>query len=262
MGRTGTIYHIFNTKTGRCYIGQTWCSMKKRWSQHRTSSNCIKLSRSIKKHGISSFIMSILTSNLKNQEDMDRAEDYWIGYFDSVNDGYNIRDGGSRGLLSEETRKKLSKAKSGEKCYMFGKHHSEETKKKMSEAHIGLQAGEKNGNWGRTGKKSYMFGKHLSEECKRKISEALSGENNPNFGRRWSEEILEKRSRGIRAARANPFQCSKEGSPYDGSIYQNIVDAAKELGLNKCCINDILHGRQKTSQGYVFKYVNLNNPNL
>lgn len=45
--------------------------------------------------------------------------------------------------------------RSGEKHYMFGKHHSKEVIEKMSLAKIG--------------KKNPMFGKHHSEETKNKI---------------------------------------------------------------------------------------------
>ena len=38
---------------------------------------------------------------------------------------------------SAETRKKMSEAQKGEKCYIFGKHHSAETLQKMSEANKG-----------------------------------------------------------------------------------------------------------------------------
>ena len=50
---------------------------------------------------------------------------------------------------SEETRRRMSEAKKGEKHPLYGKHHSLETRKKMSEANKG---------------------KHHSEETKRKIS--------------------------------------------------------------------------------------------
>lgn len=59
---------------------------------------------------------------------------------------------------SDESKKKISEAKKGEKHPLFGKHLSEETKRKMSEA----QRGEKN----------HLFGKKLSDETKKKISEA------------------------------------------------------------------------------------------
>jgi hypothetical protein len=38
---------------------------------------------------------------------------------------------------SEETRKKMSEARKGEKNHNYGKIHSEETRRKMSEAQIG-----------------------------------------------------------------------------------------------------------------------------
>ena len=63
--------------------------------------------------------------------------------------------------LSAETRKKMSEALKGKKCYIFGKHLSEETRKKISEA----QNGENN----------YWFGKHHSEETRKKMSESKKG---------------------------------------------------------------------------------------
>ena len=54
---------------------------------------------------------------------------------------------------SEESRKKMSESRKGEKCYIFGKHHSEETRKKMSESHKGK-------HWYNNGVKSI-----LAKEC-------------------------------------------------------------------------------------------------
>ena len=65
--------------------------------------------------------------------------------------------------LSEETRKKLSQAHSGEKCYLFGKHLSVETREKLSQALLG------NKN---------MLGKHLSDETRKKMSQAQLGNTN------------------------------------------------------------------------------------
>ena len=59
--------------------------------------------------------------------------------------------------MSEETRKKMSEAKKGEKHPFYGKHHTEENRRKISESLKG------NGPW---------KGKHLSEETRRKMSEA------------------------------------------------------------------------------------------
>ena len=78
--------------------------------------------------------------------------------------------------LSEETRKKLSESKKGEKCYIFGKHLSEETRKKISESKKGKYPSEesrKKMSESKKGKKCYIFGKHLSEETRTKLSEAI-----------------------------------------------------------------------------------------
>ena len=69
---------------------------------------------------------------------------------------------------SEETRKKMSESRKGEKCYIFGKHHSEETRKKMSES--------------RKGKTPWMKGKHHSEESRKKMSESKKGKHWYNNG--------------------------------------------------------------------------------
>ena len=82
-------------------------------------------------------------------------EEMFIWLFDSINEGYNTSAYSSHSCKhSEETKRKMSEAKTGENNYWYGKHHSEESKQKMSESHIG---------------------KHFSEEHRRKISE-----NNPS----------------------------------------------------------------------------------
>jgi group I intron endonuclease len=68
---------------------------------------------------------------------------------------------------SEETRKKMSESKKGEKCYWYGKELSEDTRKKMSDA--------------RKGEKHPLYGKQHSDEHKKKLSEANKGEKNYQF---------------------------------------------------------------------------------
>lgn len=46
-----------------------------------------------------------------------------------------------RPAMSEETKKKISESHSGDKHFLWGKHHSEETKEKISSAMIGKCAG-------------------------------------------------------------------------------------------------------------------------
>ncbi len=85
--------------------------------------------------------------------------------------------------LSEEHKRKCSKALRGEKHPMFGKTHTDETKKKISKSHIGIKpskearqkmslAGKRRKHSEETKQKMSLFakGKPKSEETKKKIS--------------------------------------------------------------------------------------------
>ena len=74
----------------------------------------------------------------------------------------NLTNGGegtSGAVVSVETRKKLSVAKSGENNPQFSVPRTEEQKKKISETKSGKCTGENNPNYGRTGKKHPMYGR-------------------------------------------------------------------------------------------------------
>ena len=110
--------------------------------------------------------------------------------------------------VSEETRRKISKANSGKTSWAKGKHLSDETKAKLSEAHTGKKASPETRlkmkeaaliKWGKEGyKESHsgeyapMYGKHQTPEAKAKTSLAVSGEKNPFFGKRHPQEIIDR----------------------------------------------------------------------
>ena len=87
--------------------------------------------------------------------------------------------------MSEESKKKMSEAKKGNKN-MLGKKHSEETKKKMSEA--------------KKGENSPWYGKQLYEETKKKMSEAKKGNKNA-LGCNRSEKTKNKTSEAMKGMR-------------------------------------------------------------
>lgn len=65
--------------------------------------------------------------------------------------------------LNPITNDKFKESVSGEKHWMYGKHHTDETKMKMSENHKGIPG--------------FWTGKHLTEECKRKKSLSMTGKH-------------------------------------------------------------------------------------
>jgi len=122
-----------------------------------------------------------LKQNLTEDEAF-RHETYMISLFGRKDLGTgilrNLTDGGggsSGAVISEETRKKLSKSSKGN-TNALGAIRSEETKKKISKVHKG---------------------KTLSEETRRKISESRKGSTNA-LGAIRSEETKKKISKALK----------------------------------------------------------------
>ena len=178
------IYHITNLKSGKVYIGQS-IDIYKRFRDHKAALNGgyhqnRYLQNAWNKNGETNFIFGILEECA--EDDLVKKEQFWIDFYGGINDSanYNFREAGSRGKVSDKTRKIMSDntkklrqdpdwvARNSEgikrawtderRQYMSklktGSKASEETKKKMSET---------------------RKGKPRSEETKRKISESLKG---------------------------------------------------------------------------------------
>lgn len=97
--------------------------------------------------------------------------------------------------MSEESKKKMSEARRGEKHFRFGKHLSEEHKRKLSEANKGKKRSEearKKISDTHKGPKPWLCGKSFSEERKYKISESRKGQPSPMKGKHQSEETKKK----------------------------------------------------------------------
>ena len=183
-------------------------------------------------------------------------------------------------MFTEEKRKEMSKAFSGENNPRYGNHEplSEETKKKISETLLKRD--------------HHLRGKHLPEEIKRKISKSLSGENHPLYGKKRSEETR-KRISEAKLGEKNPMygkdfseetrkkmSLSRLGKPRseetrkkivesnrkrarsvigpDGTIYSCIPEAVEATGLLYSTIRYLLQ-TAKDSKGW--SYYNKENNN-
>jgi group I intron endonuclease len=191
-----SIYVIKNTINGKMYIGQTWQSLSKRFSEHKSvSSECVKLKNTIEKYGNDNFSIDLI-GIAYNQEDANLLEDFFITNCNSIKNGYNIKTGGSYGKHSDETKIKMSKKK-------IGKSFSSEHKKNISQSKLGKSNTHLIGNtiWsGRTHSvetrkklSEMMVGNKLSDEVKRKIAISCKGkivsEESKQKMRRFSKEI-------------------------------------------------------------------------
>lgn len=89
------IYKISNSINNKVYIGQTIRPIEERFKRHINDAiNYIvntHFARAIRKYGKEKFYIEEI-DRANNQEELNLKEQYWIRYYDSVNNGYNETD--------------------------------------------------------------------------------------------------------------------------------------------------------------------------
>jgi len=133
----GIIYKIVNLINGKIYVGQTWQKLKNRFAQHKNDKrgSCLKLWRAFNKYGRHNFAV-YECAYATSQVELDNLEETFIKKYNSIDNGYNIRFGGSQGKLSYDTKYKISKALIGN-TNSKGRVLSEIHKKRIAQANTG-----------------------------------------------------------------------------------------------------------------------------
>jgi group I intron endonuclease len=181
------IYIITNLINEKIYIGQTSRNIQRRFKEHGFASEkgCVRIYNAMQKYGIHNFKIETVKI-VETQEEADQEEIFWISEMRNYLDNkmvYNIRSGGSHGLMTDEAKRKMSISHTGLKqtakhianraAKRLGYKTSKETKQKMSQS---------------------ALGKLKSEETKRKMSLAKIGSRGNNTGHKHSEETKAKMS--------------------------------------------------------------------
>ena len=89
------IYKITNIQNNKVYIGQTIRPIKDRFNRHINDAlnNIIDthFARAIRKYGKENFNIEII-DYAQSQEELNKKEQYWIQFYNSVKEGYNETD--------------------------------------------------------------------------------------------------------------------------------------------------------------------------
>lgn len=183
------IYKITNTVNNKIYVGKTK-NVTQRWKNH--TSNVGKLRRplydAMLHYGIDKFVMEII--DIGTPDNIDELEKFWIKELNSINEGYNLTEGGGGGdtfsnrtiASKNKTRRKLSQAA---KLNM----KNPEYVKKLSDATKKLWANTDYVNRVRINYLKAVSSESYKENHSKKMKEALKS---PQLRKKWSDVKLGK----------------------------------------------------------------------
>lgn len=263
------IYKATNKINGKIYIGQAVDTLARRKTEHLSKSNNgsrFYFHRALRKYGVDGFTWEIIQV-CKDIDELNKQEVYYIAFYDSFKNGYNMTRGGKNCLLSDEIKQKLS---DNNARHWLGKKFSEKHKEKMCLAQLGRIFSEEqieNMRQAQLGKKHseehkqkigennarYWMGKHLPETTKEKLRQAhlgkkhseatkkkmsqssprLSGNDNPMWGRvgkdnpNYGSKRTEKTKKKMSDARQG-MKLSIEHKKNISIAKQNMSDATKQ----------------------------------
>ena len=224
------IYCIENKITHKKYIGQS-VYIDYRWTTHRSelrnhTHNNDYLQKSWDKYGEDAFDFYVL--ELCSKEDLDKREIYYINLYNTLDrdKGFNLKDGGQSGKLSEESiNKKSQTLKEIYNTTDLRERKRQSALKQWSDPKIKAKiCGENNG----------MYGKTHSQEARDKISKAA-------MGRKSSRRNL------------SPVLCVELNR-----IFECAAEAEKEFDM-RLQILEVCKGNRKTTGGYHWKFAMENN---
>ena len=272
MRKTGCIYMYKNKVNGRCYVGQTIQTIKRRRIQHISAANRgmeQPFYKAIRKYGIDNFDFEVLLSNVPVAL-LDDLEINTIHMYDAYTKGYNAASGGkvNRGFtLSDVTKEKLKQANLGKKASEMtkqkmsdsqrGRKHSEDTKKRISRSNLG--------NYHTEATKRKMSERVVPESQKQALSDSWKRDTEGNRTRRermrtWNigrvqseEELLirsKTRSRGEKNPKSKAVRCVETGR-----VYSTVAAAAKEISTSTSNVSAVCKGKYKKTKGFSFEYV-------
>lgn len=222
----GIVYKI-TSPSGKVYVGST-INFKKRLKHYRLL-DCkaqIKLYNSFVKYGYENHKIEIL-------EECDTGillsrERYYGLLFNSITDGLNLtlpRDGECKGIISIETKNRMSKTQQGSGNNFYGRKVSEEAKEKRRKTYLNLT------DESRKRISDAQKGKKASLEARLKMSKSQTG-------RKHNERT--KTSMRDNNQNLKLVVCLQTGIFYNGTN-----DAATAYGMNRHTLKNKLNGNKR-----------------
>jgi group I intron endonuclease len=231
---------------GKVYIGVTKNKSEERWRNGLGYRKHPHFFNAICKYGWDNFQHEILAVNLSYDE-ASKMEVDLIASHDAANreHGYNLRLGGSMCTHGEETRRKLSILKMGNK-YCAGRKLSPETKRKISIANTRRKISPET-------KLKMSISAHArkaSPETCEAISKALKAAPMTEARARHLKDIQKMSCRSVE-------QCDLNGNVI--ARFNSMNDAANSVNGSRYRVSEVCRKIRKTYKGYKWRYCDESN---
>jgi group I intron endonuclease len=245
----GYIYKITNKSNEKIYIGLTTKERPTdRFSQHRylathpeQEKNVSYLHRAMRVEGVDNFSFDII--EVVDNKNLYEREKYWIKYYNSLSpNGYNLTEGGegTQGFIRPQPAEEKQKKSETMKQYYI--NHPEKRQEIAERAKELWQNEEYRNKVTESNKKFYQEHPNL-----------FKGENNPMYGKKHTEEALEKIRAHAATRKQKIAQLDKDNLEII-QVFDGIKDAEKALNvshgwLSKAARND------KVAYGFRWKFL-------
>lgn len=268
----GFIYKISNTINNKVYIGQTIRPIKYRWRDHLNSKENNELHLAIRMLGKQNFYCE----QIEQCDDalLNERERYWILYYNSIENGYNMTLGGStwRGIQEEQLTKqiyelwdqglsmadivrqlKITRTIVRDRLYGYANYSEEESKRRGYET-VSATKNKTVYQWSTSGELLNIFESAREAEkvtgvSYKNISRAIHKANSAG-GFIWSLENIFPKDKESKSKK-KVGQYSLDGKLLH--VYQSRAEAAKAVNIDSSNIGKCCNGRQKTAGGYIWK---------
>ena len=173
------IYLVINEINGKRYVGQTAFTLKKRKQEHfyevKSNRDNSYFHKALRKYDPGTFKWKVI-HKCNNKDELNKLEIYYIGYYNTFENGYNLAVGGNGSIgykHTDEAKQKMSVFQKGKEfCEKYRKKISENAKKRFSDIENHPMYGKKHTEKAKRKMSKLKKGKKFTEEHKRNISKA------------------------------------------------------------------------------------------
>lgn len=232
----GIIYKVTNQQNKKIYIGQTIQTLTERKNKHYYKARQINeynthFINALRKYPKESFVWEVI-DEAQSQDELNNKEKYWINYYNSIEKGYNTKDGGETIIVTEKFLKQCG----SHPFYAFD------------------LKGNKLGEF--LNQREFARQHHMSKgDIYRMLNNQLYYSNGviciskDSFTKQRLQECVE-----VAKGKTTPFIARKIETGEVFGPFTNKTKCKEFLNLKSNHIREVLDKKRKSQEGYIFQY--------